>query len=140
MATLKFHENQVLRSYCIESANGYNFFISEGMNFNITNNQVSYLNGTFDYNKLTTVEKSGAERILSYLRGEIWFKVINQLKPKNMNKLSYKIIKEYKGLQLVKTDKPYNGDFYGVRYKVERKAKMGLTFEEAVNVFYNCIK
>ena len=71
MATLKFHENQVLRSYRIESANGYNFFISEGMNFNITNNQVSYLNGTFDYNKLTTVEKSGSERILSYLRGEI---------------------------------------------------------------------
>ena len=57
-----------------------------------------------------------------------------------MNKLSYKIIKEYKGLQLVKTDKPYKGDFYGVRYTVEKKAKMGLTFEEAVNVFYNCIK
>ena len=66
--------------------------------------------------------------------------IINQLKTKNMKKLSYKVIKEYKGLQLVKTNIEYKGDFYGVRCKVERKAKMGLTFEEALNVFYHCIK
>ena len=55
----------------MQSENGFNFFKSEGLNFNITKNQVLYLNGTFDYEKLSTVEVSGIERILSYLRGEI---------------------------------------------------------------------
>ena len=68
---LIIYSNQVLRSYEIQSENGFNFFKSEGLNFNITNNQVSYLNGAFDYEKLSTVETSGVERILSYLRGEI---------------------------------------------------------------------
>ena len=57
-----------------------------------------------------------------------------------MNKLSYKIIKEYKGLQLIKLDQPYYGGMYGVSYPKEKKAKLGLCLDAAIEVFNNCIK
>jgi len=50
------------------------------------------------------------------------------------------ILKSYKGLELFKTDNPIDGDYYGVSYKKERKAKSGLSLEEAIDLFYKCIK
>ena len=50
------------------------------------------------------------------------------------------ILKSYKGLQIIKVDIPINGGCYGVRYPKERKAKSGLSLEEAIDLFYKCIK
>lgn len=50
------------------------------------------------------------------------------------------ILKRYKGLELIKLGSPINGGYYAVRYKKERKAKIVQTLDEAIDIFYNCIK
>ena len=50
------------------------------------------------------------------------------------------ILKSYKGLELIKLSSPVKSGYYAVRYKKERKAKIAQTLDEAIDIFYNCIK
>lgn len=51
----------------------------------------------------------------------------------------YIVLKSYKGLELIKFSEPISGGLYGVSYPKERKAKIGLCLDAAVEVFENCL-
>ena len=51
-----------------------------------------------------------------------------------------KVIKRYKSLEIVQLNEPINGGLFAVRYNKAKKACTGLSLDEAIEVFYNCIK